>query len=339
MITGRGALEAQASAELLICNKSVPYNLRPGERVSAGVKRIVREEIESAVRQLSGKGEADRDEAIHEARKNVKKIRGVLRLMRPEMGEIYRPENLFFRDVGRQLSKFRDARAMLEIFDALREKHRGELGQGRLASIRRGLTLRKARAEKREGIEKVLNGIAAVLRRSAKRVENWPLAADGFPAIAPGLEATFRRGQKALARARKHPLPENYHEWRKRAKDHWYQIRLLESVWDGTMPAYERRLKDLETCLGEDHNLVVLQERVMAEPGFYGSELEIALLVKLIGKYHQELRENALALGARIYQETPGHFTRRLEHLFRGRPGGLSHEKNGRPKAAVFTLV
>ena len=304
------------SAELLICNKSVPYHLRPGERVPAGVKRIVREEIESAARHLSGKGEADRDEAIHEARKSVKKIRGVLRLMRPELGEIYRRENPFFRDVGLRLSQFRDAGAMIETFDALREKYRGELGRGRLTSIRRGLIARKEQAEKQGGIEKVLNGMAAVLRRSALRVENWPLAADGFGAIAPGLEATFRRGQKALALARKHPLPENYHEWRKRVKNHWYQVRLLEGVWDGTMPAYERRLKDLETWLGEDHNLVVLEEKVMAEPGFYGREPEIALFVKLIGKYHKELRGNALDLGARIYDEKPRQFRRRMRRMW-----------------------
>src|ERR1019366_4549746 len=151
------------------------------------------------------------------------------------------------------------------------------------------------------------------------RPAQWPLAADGFEAIAPGLEATFRRGQKALARARKQPLAENYHGWRKRAKDHWYQVRLLEGVWDGTMPAYERRLKDLETWLGEDHNLVVLQEKAMAEPGFYGRQPEIALFVKLIGKYHKELRGNALALGERIYDEKSRQFTRRMRRMWDAR--------------------
>jgi CHAD domain-containing protein len=323
----------QSGAELLICNKSVSYHLRPGERVPAEVKRIVREEIESAVRQLSGKGEADRDEAIHEARKNVKKIRGVLRLMRPELDEIYGRENPFFRDVGLRLSQFRDAGAMLETFDALREKYRGELGRGRMASIRRGLMARKQQAEKQGGIEKVLTGMATVLRRSAKRVENWPLAADGFGAIAPGLEATFRRGQKALAGARKHPLPENYHEWRKRVKDHWYHVRLLEGVWDGTMPAYERRLKDLETWLGEDHNLVVLQEKVMAEPGSYGREPEIALFVRLIGKYHKELRGDALALGARIYGRKPRQFSKEMRRMWdagQTQRAAASPKKNGR---------
>ena len=297
-------------------NQSVSYHLRPGERVPTGIERIVREEIESAVRQLSGKGEADRDEAIHEARKSLKKIRGVLRLMRLELGETYARENPFFRDVGLLLAQFRDGGAMIEAFDGLREKYRGELGRGRLASIRRGLLARKEQAERQGGIEEVLKGMAALLRQSAKRVAGWPLAANGFGAVAPGLEATFRRGQKALARARKHPSPENYHEWRKRVKNHWYQVRLLEGVWDGTMPAYERRLKDLETWLGEDHNLVVLEEKVMAEPGFYGRQPEIWLFIKLIGKYHKELRGNALAEGARIYDAKPRQLSNRMRRMW-----------------------
>ena len=85
------------------------------------------------------------------------------------------------------------------------------------------------------------------------------------------------------------------------------------------MPAYERRLKDLETWLGEDHNLVVLEEKVMAEPGFYGREPEIALFVKLIRKYHRELRGNALALGERIYDEKPRQFTRRMRRMWDAR--------------------
>jgi hypothetical protein len=40
------------------------------------------------------------------------------------------------------------------------------------------------------------------------------------------------------------------------------------------------------------------------------------LFVKLIGKYHKELRGNALALGARIYDEKPRQFTRRMRRMW-----------------------
>ena len=299
------------------------YRFKSGEPVPEGIKRIVGEEIAAAARQLSGKGKSGRDEAIHEARKNVKKVRGVLRLMRPELGEVYGPENTRFRYICRQLSQLRDGGAMVESFDGLRKKFRGELGRGGLASIRRGLIARKKQAEKQAGIEEVLHGIAGGLREAGTSVSAWPLSSDGFGAIAPGLEATFRQGRKALARARKHPLPENYHEWRKRVKDHWYHVRLLEGVWDDTMPAYERRLKDLETWLGEDHNLVVLEEKVTAKARFYGTEADIDSFIRLIGKYRKELRGDALALGARIYEGKARQFSKEMRRMW-NRPAGTA---------------
>lgn len=301
----------------------------------AEVRHIVREEIEAAVSELRGQGDPDRDEAIHEARKHVKKVRGVLRLMRPELGEVYIRENSFFRDVGLQLSHFRDAGAMLEVWDGMREHFCGEMG--RLASIRRGLVARKQEMEQQGGIEKVLRSVALRLSRSARRVEKWPLAADGFEAIAPGLEDIFRRGRKAMAAARELPSPENWHAWRKRVKDHWYHVRLLEAVWDGSMPAYERRLKDLETWLGEDHNLVVLREKVTSEPNFYSSPAQMAMFVRLIGKYQRELRASALELGGQIYEPKAQEVVKAMRKMWDARAGAQC--KSSAPRRAMHVTA
>jgi CHAD domain-containing protein len=294
----------------------VAYRLQLAEHVSQGIKRIVREEIDVAVRHLTAAERASRDEGIHEARKSVKKIRGALRLVQPEMGEIYSLENALFRDIGRHLSQFRDAGAVIETFDELRKKYRDDLDGRSLAPMRRSLVARKAQAEKHANIAQVLSGMAGALSRSAARVSAWPLSKDGFPAIATGLEDTFRRGQKAMARARKHPRPENYHEWRKRVKEHWYHIRLLEDLWNHGIETYEKNLKGLEASLGDDHNLVVLQEKVLAEPAFYGTKLEMRLFVGTVDKYHRDLRGKALETGEGIYKEKPGRFTRRVRRLW-----------------------
>ena len=62
------------------------YQLRSDESVPEGMGRIVREEFKSAAGQLKSRNGAKRDEAIHQARKSIKKIRGVLRLVQPELG-------------------------------------------------------------------------------------------------------------------------------------------------------------------------------------------------------------------------------------------------------------
>ena len=301
------------------------YRLERGETVIAGLKRIVTDEIESAATQLAD-DRTSRDEAIHEARKSIKKVRALLRLVSAELGEAYPNENARLRDIARKLSEFRDAFVIIETFDDLKKKYRVET-RYRLRSIRAGLTRKRNAAEKKATVGIVLDHAAAALAQTAKRVEAWPLETDGFSALRPGLAKTYRAGRAALVRVREDPCPDHYHELRKRVKDHWYDMRLLESLWTEMMSAYEKSLKDLETWLGNDHNLAVLRERIVAEPAFYGEQNDIDLILDLIDRYQHELREQSLALAERIYEEKPRAFISRMENLWdtwRQEPGSLA---------------
>ena len=292
------------------------YRLKSKESVPEGIKRVVKEELEAGVDQLSGKSRANREEAVHEARKSVKKIRAVLRLMRPELNGAYDAQTRRLRTVGRKLSEFRDAGAIVETFDNLKQKYRNELRKHSVDSIRRRLVKLREEAEKKVETGDAFKKLAGNLEEVAKDVKTWPLQTDGFPAIGPGLEDAFRRARRAMLRARKDPRPENFHEWRKCVKDHWYHVRLLESLWSDVMRAHEKSLKDLEGWLGEDHNLVVLREKIVAEPNLHGSQKDTDLVLDLIDKYQKELRDNALSIGKQIYQERPRQFTRRMKHLW-----------------------
>ncbi len=295
----------------------MPYRLKASESVPENLRRIVIEELDSAADQLNGNYSKNRDEAIHEARKSVKKIRGVLRLARPHLGATYRRENRRLRDLGRKLSELRDAAAIIETFDAVIEKHKDSLQKNTLSSIRLGLDNNKRETEKTADPDKVVKLATATLSSAKKRVASWPLDHhDGFRAIAPGLNATFRNGRNVMRLAQKDPRPENYHEWRKRVKDLWYHVRLLESLWAGVMQAHEASLKDLETWLGEDHNLVVLREKLESHPEAYGDQKDIQLFLTLADQYQEELRENALSLGRRIYEEKPRQFTKNIGKLW-----------------------
>src|SRR5205823_3901561 len=170
---------------------SMPYRLKASESVPEGIRRIVTEEIDSASEQLSRNNGKNRDEAIHEARKSVKKIRGALRLVQPDLGATYRKENRRLSDLGRQLSQFRDAAAIIETFDSVIEKYKGSLQKNTLGSIRRGLDKSKRETEQNLDIDKVVKRAIATLGTTKKRVKAWPLKSDGFGAIAPGLKTTF----------------------------------------------------------------------------------------------------------------------------------------------------
>jgi len=290
------------------------YRLERGESVIAGLKRVVQDEFESASTQLADH-KADRDEAIHEARKSIKKARALLRLVRAELGGDYPRENARLRDIARGLSAFRDDFALIETFDDLKKRFRVET-RNRLRPIRAGLVRTRSKRGRSLAVGIVLDHAAAALANAARRVGDWPLRTDGFAALGPGLENTYRAGRAALKLVREDPRPDSYHDLRKRVKDHWYHIRLLESVWSGAMTAYEKSLKDLETWLGDDHNLAVLRERIVTDPALYGEQKDIDLTFDLISKYQIELRQQSLSLAERIYEEKPSAFTLRMRHLW-----------------------
>jgi CHAD domain-containing protein len=307
------------------------YRLKRGEPVPEGIRRIAAEELADAARRLTAARPATRDEAIHEARKSVKKVRALSRLMRPELDGEYSRINRRLRNAGRQLSQLRDAGAIIETFDKLRKKYQDELGANSLLSIRRALAARKRQTGRSISVLEVLRQSAASITGIGKGVKKWQLHTDGFPALHPGLHETFRRARKAMSRAKKNPLPGNCHEWRKRVKDNWYQIRLLEDLWTDVIQADAiqtdvmhanaiqsdaKSLKDLETWLGDDHNLVVLHSQLTDSPEAFGKGGDLKILAGLIGKYQKELRENALSLGEQIYREKPRDYVRRMKELW-----------------------
>src|SRR5208337_4263224 len=103
---------------------------------------------------------------------------------------------------------------------------------------------------------------------------------------------------------------------RKRAKDHWYHIRLVENLWTPAMEAYESSLKSLEQDLGDDHNLVVLAEIARNDPGHFSNKRELGTLFKLMRTYQDELRLDARNIGERIYGQKPREFVAQMQHFW-----------------------
>jgi CHAD domain-containing protein len=293
------------------------YRFKHRETVPRNVKRIAAEQLDEAIALLKRKGGASREDSVQGVRQNIKKTRALLRLVRPELGDFFRDENIRLRDVGLKLSELRDASALIDTVDNLRHRANGAAPKNLLTSVRRQLNLQKRQLEDQAAAEQLLPGIAAELRKIRQSIRYWPLQTDGFKAIAYGLERTFRDGRKALAVARKSSRTEDYHEWRKRAKDHWYQIRLLNRVWGEVMSGYEQSLKELEDALGDDINLWLLEKRTQEAVSQEARRAPTSLLSKTIGSARQDLRQRALEIGAKVYAEKPREFIRQLKKLWK----------------------
>ena len=64
------------------------FGLKPEESLRKSVRRIARKEMDYAQAQVTMTANGTRDAAVHEARKSGKKLRALLRLVRPALARL-----------------------------------------------------------------------------------------------------------------------------------------------------------------------------------------------------------------------------------------------------------
>jgi CHAD domain-containing protein len=289
------------------------YRLLAGEPVDAGLKRVLAAQVDDAIVGLRGEAGIEPAEAIHEARKDVKKIRSALRLVRDAIGdEVWRRENDHYRDVARKLSSFRDAEILVEALDGLGERF-GPPARERFDPLREQLDEENRAAHDAGSAERAMAGAAAELAAGRSRIDSLPLDGDGWELIAPGLHRSYRRGRKRLRAVEEEASVTNLHELRKRVKDLWYQLRLLRDADRALLGSLADHAHDLSDHLGDDHDLALLREEAQRRREVFSGPGDQRHLIEEIDQRRGELQFAAVSLGERIYAEKPKRFTKRLE--------------------------
>lgn len=289
------------------------YRLQTDEPLPVGIKRIALEQAERAIWQLTQREQ--KDKAVHDARKCCKKTRAVLRLVRDEIGQdVYRRENVLFRDAARNLSDLRSSAVMAETLDALCKRFTDDLTPNAFTAVKAGLMDKHHRALQ-DAVESgnLLTDVAGDLRRGRNRLLHLPLETEDFSVLRQGLRRVYRRGRRAMNVSKADPTTENLHEWRKRVKYLRYQMRILNPLEPVIVRELAEDLDTLSDLLGLDHDLAELSAIVQTTPSLLSSKKELRTLLSRIDLYRLELQADAFELGGRIYKESPRAFVDRLE--------------------------
>lgn len=286
--------------------ESRAYRLKASEPLPDAIARVARGRIDHAVDELRGKTDSTPVEAVHEARKDMKKLRALLRLARGELGrQTYDRENACFRDAARELAGQRDADVMLETLDRLTYLPAGQAWEVR-KRIQADLERNGGEGDRTAAARSAI----AILKEARGRVSHWRLERDSFDALEKGLEKTYRRGRREFEAAMEEPTVESLHEWRKRVKHLWYHHTLLRSLWPPVMEVTGDEAHALSDHLGDDHDLAVLAAWV-EEHGGAGPDFRDA-----VDRRRSELQAEAFRLGTRVYAEKPRAYTKRLKGLW-----------------------
>jgi CHAD domain-containing protein len=281
----------------------MPFRFKKKESVAKAVRRLCGERLEDALETLE---KTARFKAVHGVRKEIKKLRSVLRLTRGEIGKkTYRKHNQALRKAADLLTAFRDAQVKLSAFDDLSNHFKGKLP---LQSEIKNALRDNCRAEEKK-LSVAIAPLKAILSESKEELDSLKLKTKGWRAIGPGLKKVYGRGQAAFETIGGEPSDHNFHEWRKRVKDLGYHLSLLYPARPRKLRARTGKLEKLGDLLGDDHDLFMLREFVMKKfPRMHG----INTFEGMIAARQKELRSAAVKLGGRFYCEKPNRFSRRI---------------------------
>src|SRR5262245_41333034 len=271
--------------------------------------------MHSALEQVAQASNGSRDEAVHEARKCCKKVRALLRMVKPEISAgYYQHENAALRNVAQPLSEVRDAKILVATVDKV-AKHFADRVRGQpFAVIRKQLMTHQR--EVRTRVPDDEHGFAAVetaIREALERLEDWVDVPNRWSSIGSGVQQVYREARRAFADATEEPTIKKLHEWRKQAKYLRYQLELLRAVWPEMVEELASQADYLSELLGDDHDLAVLRQMLTHDQERFGDGKGVELLFALIDRRREELEEEATLLGHRLFQDSPKDFARRLQ--------------------------
>ncbi len=291
----------------------MPYVLAVETSLSDSMRAVLKDQLEESI--ALTESPSDVLTAVHDVRKNMKRIRAGLRLVRPNLLD-YAAENARFRDIARGLSPLRDAEALMETL----EHHQDSLSAydaslyGRVAArVRRHREQVLAEQDPLVALQRA----GESLRAARPQLDALTIGGEGFGVVAGGLDKTYKRARRLWGRAFELGSFEVFHEWRKRAKYHRHHLELLHEVWPELMGAWTQELAYLTDLLGWDHDLAVLLEIGGDDPALAGWVAERSV------RYRDKLDPVA----RRLFTERRSALVRRLGGYWQAKHVGLQPQR------------
>lgn len=268
-------------------------------------RRALLAQLDKTIEELSRRRRSDA--AVHNIRKELKRARAALRMLRECIGVAeYRRENALIRDAARPLTPIRDAKVLLQTLEHLESK-KGIGSRGFLSRIRT-LFEGKRRLSRRQLRPAELTAAARVLREIRRRAAALPDSRLAAP-HPRGLEHAFKKARSAFAVAKRQGTDESLHEWRKQTKYFANQLEILLPLGPKRFDKSQRHATQLADCLGDDHDLAILTEQISrhpegAHPPASNAEVpgaEARRLIRAVRRRREKLQRRAMRLGRRLY--------------------------------------
>lgn len=279
------------------------YRFDPALPVDMEVRRIAAGEIAAIAALLKDTPEG-RQRSLHGARKRLKRLRGLLKLVREGDEAFHTRENRRYRDMARSLSSVRDADALVETLDRFLANP-GAKAAADLAVIRAHLERRRDRIVCEQAEQEAVPTALVSLCEAQAALDALDLPRtqqEGARLLSRGARAMIVNARKALKAARRGGRSEDFHELRKALKYHWMHLNLLGHMWPGHTPARRRRADGLADKLGELNDICAMYHMLDREEAEIATPEAVRTVRKLLAAREKALRKACLRQAAALLE-------------------------------------
>ncbi len=283
------------------------------ESVSAGLRRIVDELIKSAIACIK-QPSTDREEDLHQVRLAIKRLRAILRLLRPLVSKtFFKRENARLRSAARRLARLRDVAVARRTLEQVTDKLAGHSQDAAVQEVFESfLAQTPASSHYDEDRESKLRLAARALAQTRHAFHALSLPDRGWKTIEPGLKKLYRQNRTWMKCASSSDEDEDFHEWRKRVKYYFYLLKMLTPMWPSRLGKTVKHLDCLQDKLGKDHDLAVLKSFLVKHLSNPGYRAPVGQVVQYLKKRSAKFRKQSMALGKVLFDDKPGQWMKAL---------------------------
>lgn len=294
------------------------FQLDPAKTLSENVHKLGAAQTDAVLKRLAVKSKQAR--AVHEARKTMKRLRALLRLIRPALDKkTFTANEKRLKEIGRSLAGARDIQSMLECIARL-EAADPEAAKEPVGIALKSLLLARRQEADREVLGKSGASLRKELRQVRKAFAELQVDGDGADIIRASIRKDYAAAMDAYHHAYDTGKDETFHEWRKLVQRNWRQLLLIEAGWPSMIRPHINIMHELADALGDDHDLYMLAERVSDANKALGNRKQVDAYLTLCRKRQDALRIRAALLGERLFSEKPSSIAARLAAYWRTQP-------------------
>ena len=288
------------------------FSITNNEEISVAAHRVLSEQYNLIIDACSNQDSPH--ESIHDTRKSYKRIRAVLRLIKPDISaEVYDREKRLLRELSGKFANARNLHVFAEEFDTIMKAGILKLPATTENEIK---SFFKEREEETLKILLDLNLFEVVGKKNEEARDR--VAAVDFSSLGPhtiykGVSNVFAWGQKQMIHSQQFPTDDNLHEMRKRMKALMYLVRLIKDVSPDFFNGYYKGLKSASLALGEDHNMAEMLNYIDTIGDEILPEEEKKRIHEYITSQRQQIQVDVWPLIAKLYTGQADEFSKRIK--------------------------